>query len=613
MKKLKIFSCLLAILFTFHFAACGCGGKVKEPDETIKDDNPKEITVMTNLENIQPLGERENVKNALCGTDALGREIAPAGTKSNTRLVGLFYTLWLGNYYSDEGQSYFPDTIYDMSKMDFDYLYRGVGGSPLIKMHYFGEPVFGYYNQRDIWVVDRHVRMFIAADIDFLGIDATNNDFYPAPLEVLLSVLDAYRVKGYKVPKIMFLTNTDSAARVTQIYEHLYEGQRYKELWFTDPDGGRNDTGKPWITIRQEDKIKLRQAVFKTFYFRESQWPNETFRENGFPWIEFTRPQPVHNGIISVSVAQNNGMHMSNSVQFEISPNSNDYYNSNWGRGYSATDNVNSKTRVNSGSNFQEQWEVAIASDARIAFVLEWNEWAALKLVANVKDLGQKVVFFDCASPEFSRDIEPIKGYYGDSFYMQLIYNVRRFKGDTGAGITVDAATITEAGVNWNAVSSGVADFSGGEHRNFINCNGKSEYKNETLRNDISEIRVAADSENVYVLLTCENDVIEVGDDLMNLWIKTGDTAAPCGYNYKVGIRENGISEIIDLESGNTINATYRVSGRYVEYVIPRALFGNIFEMKATDNVNLSDDVMSAYTEGDSAPYGRLNYKFNLR
>lgn len=79
---------------------------------------------------ITPLTERQNVSRALGGTDALGREISPAG-ETNGKLVGIFYVLWLGNDYSDEGTPYF-DGIYDMSKMDFNEIYSG-SGSPFLK------------------------------------------------------------------------------------------------------------------------------------------------------------------------------------------------------------------------------------------------------------------------------------------------------------------------------------------------------------------------------------------------------------------------------------------------------------------------------------------------
>lgn len=606
MKRIfkKAVCALAAVLLLFSCGACGTAPS-RAPGGTADDGT------------IEPLEERTNVEYALCGTDALGREISPAG-KTNGKLVGLFYTLWLGNDFSETGEPRF-DGIYDMSKMKRSVIYSG-GGSPFVKMHFYAEPLFGYYNQCDAWVTERHVQMFIAAGIDFLAIDATNTDYYPQPLTVLLDTLESYRTAGYRVPKILFLTNTNSHERVTEIYEFLYRENRYQALWFCDGDEGRNPDGKPWITMRAEEKAYLDQEIAAAFYFRDSQWPNEAFKENGLPWIEFTRPQPVHNGIISVSVAQNSGMHMSNSVQFERSPNGIDYYNSNWGRGYTSAAGCNDKSKVDEGANFQEQWDAAIRSGARIAFILEWNEWAALKLAAEVEGIGNTVVFFDCVTPEFSRDIEPINGYYGDNFYMQMIQNIRAFRGQSGDGISVETAELspTEITGAWNRVSSGIADFSGSETRNYANCDGSAVYTNTTKRNDITEIRVAACGDKVYVLLTAAQKIAVSQDaDWMNLWIRT--SAHPenaCGYDFVINRSRN--EETADIEKltadGAEIvgSAALCVRGNLIQYSFDRSLLGAWFQLKATDHVDPAEDLLSLYTTGDSAPYGRLNYLFRF-
>jgi len=567
---------------------------------------------------INELNDRVNVEYALSGVDALGRVIEPAG-ETNGRLVGMFYTLWLGNYFSDEGVPYF-NGLYDMSKMKHDVIYSG-GGSPFTKMHFFAKPLFGYYNQCDLWVVDKHVQMFIAMGLDFLAIDTTNNDFYPKPLEVLLKTLESYRAQGYKVPKIMFLTNTQSHERVTELYEFMYKDGRYKELWFCDEDEGRNKKGRPWLTMRSEQRGNLSREVSAFFYFRDSQWPNESFKSNGFPWIEFVRPQPVHNGVISVSVAQNNGMHMSTSVQYKNSPNGKDYYNSNWGRGYTSAAGENNAELVNEGANFQEQWDIAIKSDARIAFVLGWNEWAALKLVAKVDGIGQTVVFFDLADVEFSRDIEPIAGYYGDNFYMQLIKNIREFRGQSGKGISVQNAKIKSDYISdaWNDVTSGVTDFSGVKSRDHVNCDRSNVYKNDTKINDITSIRVAQDDKNVHILVTTAEKITEASDDKwMNLWIRNdGEVSSPCGYHYVIN-RSRDVS-FANIEKLTTDGAEVEgaasvvIYENQIQYSVSKDFFTDSFEIKATDNVDLTADIMSLYTTGDSAPYGRLNYSFSLK
>ena len=48
----------------------------------------------------------------------------------------------------------------------------------------------------------------------------------------------------------------------------------------------------------------------------------------------------------------------------------------------------------------------------------EWNNYR-----------NEAGVFCDQFNPEFSRDCEPVKGFWGDAYYWQLVANVRRYKG----------------------------------------------------------------------------------------------------------------------------------------------------------------------------------------
>lgn len=581
MKKLTL---ILALLFAL--LAVGCGGE-KEP-------NVKEPVT------IAALNDRSAASSALAGTDALGREIRPAGEKKD-KLVGLFYFLWLGNYYYD-GQQMFSD-IYDISKMDLDYV-LSPGGSPFSRMHFWGEPLFGYYNMRDRWVVERHIRMFIAADIDFLAFDTTNNDYYPTVLDVVLDVLLDYQRQGYSVPKIMFLTNTDSSARVQEIYEYVYTKEEYRSLWFTDEDEGRNPERKTWITMNLNETAYLPQRVRTCFYFKESQWPNQPYLENGFPWIEFTRPQPAHGGVVSVSVAQNAGMHMSDSVQYKESPNEIDYYNRNWGRGYTEA-GKNDPSKIAEGANFEEQWDNAIALDPHIVFVTGWNEWAALKLATAVEGIGNTVVFFDCFDREFSRDIEPVNGEDGDNFYMQLVRNIRRFKGTEGEGIAFAKQTVA-AWSDWERVSSGVTEPTSGA-RDFTNAALNGSYSAAVPVNDIVELRAAEDEENLYFLVTAAEDLKACDDaDFMTLYLKTGNAD---GYTCKIAGRDGKITFFSSDGGGSA--AVVR-SGRYLWFTVSKAAIGyrDGVEVKVVDHAAIERDILNAYTEGDAAPYGRLNYRF---
>ena len=96
-----------------------------------------------------------------------------------------------------------------------------------------------------------------------------------------------------------------------------------------------------------------------------------------------------------------------------------------YGRGYSAgTPENGTVRRILEGKNFQEQWESAIQADPQMIFVTGWNEWIALKL----SDSSDRYFMVDQFDYEYSRDLEPMKGGYGDNYYMQTIQNIRKWK-----------------------------------------------------------------------------------------------------------------------------------------------------------------------------------------
>lgn len=71
--------------------------------------------------------------------------------------------------------------------------------------------------------------------------------------------------------------------------------------------------------------------------------------------------------------------------------------------------------------------------------------------------------FVDTLNEEFSRDIEPMKGGYGDNYYLQLIQNIRAYKGETGIVSAGQKLTVDVAGSvkQWNEVTSSFRDFVG--------------------------------------------------------------------------------------------------------------------------------------------------------
>jgi hypothetical protein len=94
------------------------------------------------------------------------------------------------------------------------------------------------------------------------------------------------------------------------------------------------------------------------------------------------------------------------------------------------------------GYNFAEQWERALAEDPRVIFITNWNEWIAGRF-DEFNRVRAPVMFVDEFNQENSRDVEPMKGGHGDSYYYQMVNGIRRYKGArtqpaAGPPITVD-------------------------------------------------------------------------------------------------------------------------------------------------------------------------------
>ena len=275
------------------------------------------------------------------------------------------------------------------------------------------------------------------------------------------------------------------------------------------------------------------------------------------------------------------------------------------------------------GINFQEQWDFAIAQDPEIIFVTGWNEWTAGRNeVWGTTPNG----FPDECDDENSRDIEPSKGDLKDHYYYQLVSNIRRFKGVSvpvyaEKPVSVDIST----GEGWNA--KGVVSYNhytNNTYEHDADGYAGTHLKNDKTRNDFKTLKAAYDSENFYFYAETAADITPSTD---KNWMRLIIDAGPAGENTKdwegfefiVG-RETGADGKLALEKSTggwnwekVADVRYTVSGNVMQIEIPRAalgLDGKQFSLgfKWAD-ANLDDgDVMSLYTDGDSAPGGRFAF-----
>lgn len=554
----------------------------------------------------------------LCGTDALNRRSEVVSSqKKQTKYVGLFYSLWLGQH--NRG-------IYDINKL----LHinpaalknpNGTPESPLDQFHFWGEPLYGYYNMQDPWVVTRHVELFTNAAIDYLCIDATNAFIYPESAKNLFEVLLKFQKQGFNVPKVVFYTNSQSGTTVDNLYENYYKAGLYESLWFSPK-------GKPMIIGITENNAKasdmtkyhsfndyIKQKMIEYFDVRESQWPNGDYNPNAIPWMSWQYPQRNHNGSVAVPVAQH-----SHSVIYASS------MHPECSRGYNNASKQVDKDWT-AGTSFQTMWNAVFEneSDVNNVLITSFNEWMAIKY----KNENNNVFFVDVYNPEFSRDIEMMKGGCNDNFYMQLVGNVRRFKFEKDRRYRYQNKTIHINKTNkkaWDQVKAVYVDFSGDAiSRDFIDAAGINKYTDNSNRNDITKIKVVHDQKNIYFLIETSEDITpHNGKDFnwMNLLIQTGkETPSFEGYQFVINRKpDQKNTTSIERSLGGyqwelVDHAQYHLHGNTLQLAIPLASLGLSkdncsIEFKVADNVTQVEDIMDYYVTGDSAPLGRLNFSY---
>ncbi len=570
---------------------------------------------------LQAKASNSNLK--LVATDALGRSFGAAiGEQQEKKTVGVFYSLWLGQHKGGQKGIYDIQKLLDTNPKALHDT-AGTPESPLKEFHFWGEPLYGYYSMSDPWVVTRHIELLTNAGVDYLCIDATNRVVYTESIKNLLQILEQFMKQGFKIPQVVFYTNSSSGATVDDLYNQFYKSGRYEKLWFspkgkpmiigiTEKNGKASD-----MTKYHEFSDFIKPAMQEYFDVRESQWPNGDYNPSSIPWMSWQYPQWNHNGTVAVPVAQHSHSVIDAS---SMHPESSRGYNN-------ATKQVEKDWKA--GTSFQTMWDAVFQSKEPINNILitSFNEWMAIKYA---NEHGRDRVFFvDVYNHEYSRDIEMMKGGYGDNFYLQLARNIRKFKLVEGKPAThvrktIDITKATEA--DWMNVKAVYVDVAGDAlSRNFSNASGTSTYTDNSNRNDITEIKVAHDNKQVYFFIKTKEAVTAYnGKDLnwMNVLLNTrkGKNSF-AGYQYILNRKpvNTGLTSVEQSTGGYTWKdagqAKYSVKGNVMQIAIPLKAIGmsakNIsFEFKVADNVTHYDDIMDYYITGDSAPIGRLGFAY---
>ena len=597
--------------------------------------------IVRSEEPVAAAGGRESINPGVPwpATDALGRELpltAEVGPPKTDRFVGIFYPIWTGDEYS-----YGP---YDISKILAEqpdmrtapnFRHRG---PKQWHMAFWGEPVFGYYKLTDPWVIRRHMHMLADAGVDTLVLDATNADIYEKVLDRFLPVLLQIRAEGGRTPQIVFMLNTDMGNMATQLLGKYYQPGRFDELWF-------RWQGKPLLLCNPEAAMP---QVRKYFTLRTAFWlgtPPYSNTPYAWHWLG-VHPQaygftddPNVPEQVNVSPAQN--MHWETGA-VELS-----WTGKARGRGFNNGKQDPSIDAIRRGLNFQEQWNYALKLDPKFVMITAWNEWIA----GLTHSMQSPWVQCDGFNEEFSRDIEPMRGGFGDNFYYQAVGNIRRYKGVPEIPVATAAKSIDINGPfdQWSDVGPEYAGRVGNtiprDYDGFgraaktrittpqpeFEGNGTTwrgqeslRYTNTTGRNGFLVMKACRDDENLYFYARTEKPISPPSDpNWMMLFIRTGNPTHHDwnGYDYVVNRVSPGEGGAV-LEKNNggwnwlkAADVKFKVEGNEMMMAVPRKalkLTGASlqFDFKWVDNVKLPDDLTVLYVDGDTAPLGRFRFRY---
>lgn len=576
---------------------------------------------------------------ALVATDGLGRtlptaEECPLKTDGKQRTVGIFYITWHTPDHHD-GQPY----TYDVTKrIQADPMCtRGNPDFPYATYHW-GEPEYGYFLSQDRYVIRHDLSMLADAGVDVLIMDVTNAVCYWDEWEVLFSTMQEMKAEGNQVPRFCFWAFNGNVIDVVQsLYERYYKTPRYQDCWFywegkplllynatpsidANPNGGQQ--GKDY----SEDVKKF--FTLRGMWWGYYKWAGERYVGTEDRWsfgyelndknVAALTPEELcskHQGRMeemAVTPAQHPISITGKSWRRETLEPALDEYDMPK-RTYVPWLGEERDNPTQYGIYFQDRWDEALQVDPDFIYLNDWNEWTAGKYI-NGKDpsgqaemhidfLGRKdnpFYFVDQYNAEFNRTIAPMKGGWTDNYYMQMVQNIRRYKGVAPMPVHHGYQRIKLDGKldEWEPDSSFLDTRGDVIHRDHDGY-GNLHYTDQSGRNDIVRCLVAIDKKNIYFAAETASPLTPSTDtNWMLLFIDTDEDGT---YDFVIKPAEGLFP--------------YAVGSNSLEIAVPRKLLSKMgksisLNFKWTDNPSDPGDVISVSTTGDTAPNRRFAYRF---
>ncbi|NDV93972.1 hypothetical protein D0T84_03445 [Dysgonomonas sp. 521] len=685
MKKKSLYRILLSsiVLLSSNYIASS-----KIPAAYIETHNNTQNAVYDTIGNYRDL-----YSDTWVATDALGRkmpdyeEVGPI-KKDQRRITGMFYITWHTDNLADGTPPYVADVTNILNKSPEARLEGShpAWHSPQFSYHW-GEPEMGYFLSQDAYVIRKDISMLSDAGIDVLIMDVTNATRYWDEWNVLFSIMLKMKEEGNKVPQFCFWAYNGPVIEVVQdLYEKIYKTEKYKDLWFywdnkplllyngrPEFDAGgatppsRNYNYDPEAKTNPEHPHYKNPDYCNEFYEDYTQEVKDFFTKRTMWWGRYEwggqryvgtednwsfgyelgdeqdamarkmNPQDLvslHNGVRE-QAAVTAGQHACTMVGKSWSRNNRDLKLDDYdmpGPTYVPWLGQTVENPTGYGIYFQERWDEALAANPQFIYLNDWNEWTAGKFARETDFMGRKsdYAFIDQYNAEYNRTIQPMKGGYTDNYYMQMVQNIRRYKGvnpipeNKGYGkIKIDAGFR-----DWETIETEYRDTRGDTfHRDHKGYRGLH-YTNNSGRNDIITCKVAVDKKNIYFYVETDKNISPYTDNNWMLLLIDADNDSSTGwYGYDYILNKSVVDDkkttlmrynAESKEWYNIRDIEYRMLDNKMELSIPRALINLtenqiVFDFKWSDNPADLNDPISLCLNGDTAPNRRFNYRFKWK
>lgn len=546
--------------------------------------------------------------------------------------VGIFYFLWHGCHGYDTFENHnavvYPDGTDTRSPYNNELLYNPADPKksnfgPFDAFHHWGEPYLGYYIADDPWVFRKHAQMLSDAGVDAIYIDATNGFDYIDNLKVLCEEFEGLREKGCNTPQFSYLLNSYQDDVFKRLLDQIYIPKKYKDLWFQWNGKPLLLAYEPALTPTRKSDFTLRYSWFCYGLPGYDDWYDNANGENMWPWGSWYPQKPGYHGGVIEEAAVMAATHPLD----------------NMGRSFDPVTKTEPEVKqTDKGIHFWTQFNKAMSYNPKHLFFTGWNEWMAMRLMPaeGYNMLGMSSIDFGCMfvdhfNHEYSRDLEPVRGGFGDTYYYMLADMCRKFKGTPARPVFSAKHEITfdDNVADWYKVESAYGDDRGDatEH-NHIGYGRIGMLTNKTAKNDIEICKITTDGEKLFFYAQTSENFKGFGSlDWMKLFIGVNmgpDSLTPNweGFNFAVQ-RKGSKDESVDLEVctggfawDKVCKVERHVSDRFVEIAVPLATLGITDPSKFTidfkwiDNAANSGDIQTCLSDGDSAPDGRFRYRY---